>query len=161
MYILQSLQGHLYVVQSLISFLNNSCDAASLIASRTNSQIFGASEDMVSVPKYTEWLLLLFRVELFFRLQDFSQNEIYLSWWQALDHFLPYKFLLLIVLDFLGGYSLFQLFKVGLQKKGWFYFYKQVLKLFIESSDFIVQSPTMEYPINPFMHNVVKWPNML
>ena len=53
MYILQSLQGHLPVVQSLISFLNNSRVVLFLIALGTNLQIFVVKEDMVSVPKYT------------------------------------------------------------------------------------------------------------
>ena len=68
MYILQNLQGYLSVVQSLISFLNNSSDVAFLIAIGTNSQISGAREDMVSVPNYIERLQLLSRVELFLRL---------------------------------------------------------------------------------------------
>lgn len=38
MYILQSLQGHLNVVQSFISFLNNNSDVKVLIALETNSQ---------------------------------------------------------------------------------------------------------------------------
>lgn len=38
MYILQSLQGHLNVVQSFISFLNNNGDVTVLIALETNSQ---------------------------------------------------------------------------------------------------------------------------
>ena len=54
MYILQSLQGHLSVAESLIRFLNNLNDVAFLIVSVTNSQIFGVREDMVSVPKITE-----------------------------------------------------------------------------------------------------------
>ena len=59
-----------------------------------------------------------------------QQNEIYLSWYQVLVHFLPYKFLLPIFVDFFGAYSLFYLFKVGFQKKGWFCFYKKSLKAF-------------------------------
>ena len=38
MYILQSLQGHLNVAQSFISFLNNNSDVKVLIALETNSQ---------------------------------------------------------------------------------------------------------------------------
>ena len=38
MYILQSLQGYLNVVQSFISFLNNNGDVTVLIALETNSQ---------------------------------------------------------------------------------------------------------------------------
>ena len=65
MYILQSLLGHLSVVQSLISFLKNSSDVAFLIALGTNSKIFGAGEDMVSVPKYTERMHLLLKFNCF------------------------------------------------------------------------------------------------
>ena len=64
-YILQNLEGHLCFVQSLISFLNNSSNVPILIALGTNSQIFGAWEDIVSVRKYTERLNLRFRVESF------------------------------------------------------------------------------------------------
>ena len=67
MYVLQSLQGYLSVVQSLISLLNNSSDVVFLIALGTNSQIYEAREDMVSMPKYTECLHPSFRVELFLR----------------------------------------------------------------------------------------------
>ena len=63
MYILQSLQGHLSVALSVISFLNNSSYVAFFIALGT-----GAREDMVYVPKYAERIHLLFRVELFLRL---------------------------------------------------------------------------------------------
>ena len=72
MYNSQSLQGHSSIVQSLISFLNNSSDVLILLALGTNSQIFGVREDMVSVPKYTSRMHLLFRVELFLRLQGVS-----------------------------------------------------------------------------------------
>ena len=58
MYILQSLQGHLSVVQSLIYFLKNSSGVAFLIALGTNSQIFGARKDMISLPSYCERLRL-------------------------------------------------------------------------------------------------------
>ena len=68
MHILQNLQEHLSIVQSLISFLNNSSDIAFLIELGANSQIIGAREDMVSVLKYTERLHLLIKVELFLRL---------------------------------------------------------------------------------------------
>ena len=39
MYILQSLQGHLNVVQSFISFLNNNGDVTVLIALETNPRL--------------------------------------------------------------------------------------------------------------------------
>ena len=68
MHILQSLQGHLHVAQSLISFLNNNNDVAFSIALETNYLIFGARDDMVSVPKYTGRMYLLFRIKSFLRL---------------------------------------------------------------------------------------------
>ena len=64
-YVLQSLQGHLSVVQSLISLLNNSSDVVFLIALGTNSQIYGAREDMVSMPKYTNVCILLLELNCF------------------------------------------------------------------------------------------------
>ena len=54
MYLLQSLQGHLPVVQSFILFLKISSDFAFLISQGTISHILGAREDMLSVPKYAE-----------------------------------------------------------------------------------------------------------
>ena len=69
MYILQSLPGHLPVIQSLICFLNNSSDVVFLIAIGANSHISGARQDMVSAPKYTGRLHFLFRVELSLRSQ--------------------------------------------------------------------------------------------
>ena len=68
MSILQSLPGHLSVVQSLISFLSNFSDVVFLITLETNFQIFGATGDRVSGPKYTERLHHLFRFELILRL---------------------------------------------------------------------------------------------
>lgn len=40
----------------------------------------------------------------------FQQNEICISWCQALYHILPYKILLLKFVDLFDGYSLFHLF---------------------------------------------------
>ena len=68
MHILQSLQVHSSVVQSLIFFLNNFNDVAFLIVLGTNSQIFRAGKDIASVSKYTKRMYVLFKVELFLRL---------------------------------------------------------------------------------------------
>ena len=59
MYVLKSLQGHLSVVQDFIFSLNISNEFALLMLLGTNSHIFGASEDMLSVPKYTVRFLRL------------------------------------------------------------------------------------------------------
>ena len=53
MYLLQSLQGHLSVVQSFILFLKLSSDFAFLISQGTISHVLVAREDMLSAPKYT------------------------------------------------------------------------------------------------------------
>ena len=71
MYLLQSLQGHLSVVQSFILFLKISSDFAFLISQGTISHILGAREDMLSVPKYTVRFLRICRVESFLRLYGF------------------------------------------------------------------------------------------
>ena len=68
--LLQSLQGYLSVIQSFFAFL---------ISQGTISNILGAREDMLSIPKYTVWFLCLCRVESFLRLYGFVQNEKYLS----------------------------------------------------------------------------------
>ena len=49
----------------LICFLNNSSDVAFLIVLGTNFHIFGAREDIVFVPKYTERLHFFLKVALF------------------------------------------------------------------------------------------------
>ena len=50
-YILQSLQGHLSVVQDFIFSLKIFSDFALLISLGINSHNFGAREDIFSVPK--------------------------------------------------------------------------------------------------------------
>ena len=71
MYLLQSLQGHSSVVQSFIILKKISSDFAFLISQRTISHIFGAREDILSVPKYTVRFHRLCRVESFLRLYGF------------------------------------------------------------------------------------------
>ena len=69
MYILQSLQEHLSVVQRFnlfFNFLNYSSGVTFLIALGTNFQIFEEKENIVSVPRYTKHHR--YRVELFLRL---------------------------------------------------------------------------------------------
>ena len=58
-YVLQSLQGHLTVVQNFIFSLNVPNEFALLISLRINPHILGTSEDMLSVPKYTVRFLRL------------------------------------------------------------------------------------------------------
>ena len=65
MYLLQSLQGHLFVVQSFIFFKKISSDFAFLISQGAISYILRAREDMLSVPNYTVPFLRLCRVESF------------------------------------------------------------------------------------------------
>ena len=77
--LLQSLQGYLSVIQSFIFTSKISSDFAFLISQGTISNILGAREDMLSIPKYTVWFLCLCRVESFLRLYGFVQNEKYLS----------------------------------------------------------------------------------
>ena len=50
-YVLQSLQGHLSVVQDFIFSLKIFSDFALLISLGINSHNFGAREDILSVPK--------------------------------------------------------------------------------------------------------------
>ena len=71
MYLLQSLQGHLSVVQSFIYFKKTSSDIAFLISQGTISHILEAREDMLSVPKYSLRFLHLWGVESFLRLYGF------------------------------------------------------------------------------------------
>ena len=51
LYLLQSLQGHLYIVQDFIFSLKIFSDFAILISLGINSHNFGAKEDILSVPK--------------------------------------------------------------------------------------------------------------
>ena len=57
--VLQSLQGHLSVVQNFIFSLNIPSEFTFLMVLGINSHILGASEDMLSVKKYTVWFLRL------------------------------------------------------------------------------------------------------
>ena len=61
-YVLQSLQGHLSVVQDFIFSLNISNEFALLMSLGTNSHIFGASEDMLSVPISAYLFILVMEV---------------------------------------------------------------------------------------------------
>ena len=58
-HVLQSLQGHLSVAQNFIFSLNIPNKFALLLLLGINSQMFGASEDMLSVAKYTVRFLRL------------------------------------------------------------------------------------------------------
>ena len=58
-YVLQSLQGYLSVVQNIIFSINVPNEFALLMSLGINSHILGASEDMLSVPKYTVRFLRL------------------------------------------------------------------------------------------------------
>ena len=79
MYVLQSLQGHLSVVQDFIFSLNISNEFALLMLLGTNSHIFGASEDMLSVPKYTVRFLRLCSSGSFLKLYDLGCHTYFKS----------------------------------------------------------------------------------
>ena len=70
-YVLQSLQGHLSVVQNFIFSLNIPNEFALLISLGINPHILGASEDMLSVPKCTVRFLRLCSSGSFLRLYGF------------------------------------------------------------------------------------------
>ena len=57
-YVLQSLQGRLYVVQNFIFSLNIPNEFAILMSIGINPHILGTSEDMLSVPKYNVRFLM-------------------------------------------------------------------------------------------------------
>ena len=71
LYVLQSLQGHLFVVQNFIFSLNIPNELALLMSLGINSHILGASKDMLSVPKYTVRFLRLCSSGLFLKLYGF------------------------------------------------------------------------------------------
>ena len=70
-YVSQSLQGHLSVVQNFIFSLNIPSEFAFLMSLGINSHILGASEDMLSVPKYTVRFLRLCSFGSFLKLYGF------------------------------------------------------------------------------------------
>ena len=70
-YVLQSLQGHLSVVQNFIFSLNISNKFVFLMSLENNTHILRASEDMLSVPKYTVRFLRLCRSGSFLKLYVF------------------------------------------------------------------------------------------
>ena len=57
--VLESLQGHLSVVQNFIFSLNIPSEFAFLMLLGIDSHIFGANKDMLSIPKYTVRVLRL------------------------------------------------------------------------------------------------------
>ena len=80
MYVLQSLQGHLSVVQNFIFSLNIPIEFAFLMSLGINSLILGANEDRLSVQKYTVRFLCLIS-----QIACFLKSGNYLSWFQVLN----------------------------------------------------------------------------
>ena len=102
---------------------------------------------MLFIPKYIMRFLYLCRVKSF--LSDCTvsvQSQKYLSIFQALNHFSPYKFLSLRSVDFFGEYLPICLFSANHQKRDLFHLHRQVLKLFRKFIHSFVHSPTMGYP---------------
>ena len=75
MHLLQSLLGHLSVIQNFIFSLNIPSEFAFLMLLGINSHILGGSEDMLSVPKYNVWFLRICSSGSFFKLYGF-----YIKW---------------------------------------------------------------------------------
>ena len=67
MYLLQNLQAHLSIFQSFIFSLKITIDFAFLISWETISHILATREDMLSVPKNTDFFA-------FVELNNFSRN---------------------------------------------------------------------------------------
>ena len=130
-YVLQSLQGHLSVVQNFIFSLNISSEFAFLMLLGINPYIFGAREDMLSVPKYTVRFLPLCSSGSFLKLCGFC-----IKWKVSFiilgPNFFPYRSLSQGFADSFGECSLIYPFLVSHQKRKMFHLYRQVLKLFRE-----------------------------
>ena len=129
-YVSQSLQGHLSVVQNFIFSSNISNEFALLILLGINSYILGASEDMPSVPKYIVRLLCLCRSGSFLKLYGFC-----IKWkvsFIILGHFLSNRSLSQGFVDSFGECSQICLFLISHQKREMFHFCRQALKLFYE-----------------------------
>ena len=131
-YVLQSLQGHLSVVQNFIFSLNISNEFALLMSLGTNSHIFGASEDMLSVPKYTVRFLRLCSSGSFLKLHGFcikwKVSFIILS----LKSFFVLRPLSQGFVDSFSECSLICPFLISYQKRKICHFCRQALKLFHE-----------------------------
>ena len=131
MYLLQSLQRHLPVVQSFIFSLKISSDFAFLISQGIISHILEARKDMLFIPKHTVQFLRLCRVKSFLRLYGFCAK------WKISfiisGHLSLYKFLSLRFVDFFGRYLLIYAFAANHPKRDLSHLCKQVLKLFCES----------------------------
>ena len=120
--VLQSLQGHLSVVQNFIFSLNIPNEFALLISLGFNSHIFGASEDMLSVPKYTVRFLRLCSSGSFLKLYGFC-----IKWKVSFvifgpKSFLSYRSLSQGFVDSFGECSLICLFLISHQKREMFHF---------------------------------------
>ena len=128
-YVLQSQQGYLSVVQDFIFSLNISNEFALLMSLGTNSHIFGASEDMLSVPKHTVRFLRLCSSASFLKLYGFC-----IKWKVSfiILHFLSHRSLSQEFVDSFGECSLICPFLISHQKRKMFNFCSQALKLFHE-----------------------------
>ena len=71
MYVLQSLQGYLSVVQNIIFSINVPNEFALLMSLGINSHILGSSKDILSVPNYTVMFLRLCSSGSFLKLYGF------------------------------------------------------------------------------------------
>ena len=130
--VLQSLQGHLSVVQNFIFTLNISNESALLMSLGTNSHILGASEDILSVPKYTFRFLRLCNSGSFLKLYGFC-----IKWKVSFiilgpKSFLSYRSLSQGFVDSFVECSLICPFLISRQKRKMLHFCRQALKLFHE-----------------------------
>ena len=71
MYVSQSLQGQLYVVQNFIFYLKIPSELASFMSLEIKFHILGASEDILSISKYTVQFLRLCSFGSFLKLYLF------------------------------------------------------------------------------------------
>ena len=116
-YVLQSLQGHISVVQNFIFSLNTSSEFMFPVSLEINSHILGANEDMHSVPKYTVWFFRPLSFGLFLKLYGF-----YIKWKMSFIISGPKSFFVLKIsvakfCRFFGECSLIYPFLISHQKR--------------------------------------------
>ena len=129
-YVLQSAQGHLSVAQSFSFSLNIPSGFAFLMLLGINLNILGASEDMLSVPKYTNGFSVFVVLGHFLNCMVFVSKKVCFTSLAPKSFFFSYKSLSQRFVDFLVNYHGFVpvseslYFTVSYQKREMFHLYR-------------------------------------
>ena len=151
MYLLQSLQCHLSV--SRVFIFSISSDFAFLVSQGAISHIFGAREDMLSVPKYNMKFLRLCIIESFLRSYGFCTKWKICFIISRPKSFFFYKFLSLRFADLFGeSYWFFLLIC--------FVFADKSSSFFVNFINSVVLSPAMRHSNKKAVRKQMLWKHL-